>query len=333
MVELERVMVNYKPTSFYRNGKILNSLFKSVAFLAAVLIPSIAIFIFLVLFKESILAIKTFGFLHFITSTDWDDVSGKFGGLIPLIGTFYTTLIAILIATPFSIGIAIYITELAPKWFKPIVSTTIELLAAIPTVIYGMWGLFVLSPVMQNTIEPWLHDHLHNLPIIGIFFKGATIGVDTLTSGLVLSIMIIPFISSLIKDAFNLVPNVIKESAYGMGATRWEVIKNIVIPYTKTGVIGSIIFGLGRAMGETMAVSFVNGNNHSVSLNLSILSLFNSITTVTVTLADEFTEAMDHLYQSSLFYLALILLSISFTTLSLAKIIIWRLEKRWTVNR
>ncbi len=331
MIELKDSGAVSPTLSMKRNGKLGNTIFKYAAFTAAALIPIIVLMIFVVLFIESYPAIKAFGVWHFISSKTWDAVDQKFGGFTPLFGSIYVTIWAFIFAAPISLGVAIYITELAPHWLKPIVTTAIELLAAIPTVIYGFWGLFVLAPVMQNDVEPWILNHLAAVPGIGFLFNGPGIGIDTFTTAVILSIMITPFMSSLIKDAFNLVPEVIKESAYGLGATRWEVIRKVVMPYVSSGIFGAGIFAIGRALGETMAVSFVNGNNHSPGNFFDMLSLLNSVTTITVTLADEFTEAMQHLYLSALFYLALILLSISFSALALAKIFIWRLEKRWKV--
>jgi phosphate ABC transporter, permease protein PstC len=329
MIELKDSGVVSPAVSMKRNGRVGNTLFKIAAFTAAALIPIVVITIFVVLFIEAYPAIKAFGVWHFITTKSWDAVNNHFGAFTPLFGSIYVTIWAFIFAAPISIGVAIYITELAPNWLKPIVTTAIELLAAIPTVIYGMWGLFVLAPVMQNHIEPWILDHLATLPVIGFLFNGPGIGIDTFTTAVILSIMITPFMSSLIKDAFGLVPEVIKESAYGLGATRWEVIRKVVMPYVSSGIFGSGIFAIGRALGETMAVSFVNGNNHNPGSFLDMLSLLNSVTTITVTLADEFTEAVGRLYLSSLFYIALILLTISFSTLAVAKIIVWRLERRW----
>ena len=329
MIELKDSGAYGPAVSMKRNGKVGNTLFKTAAFTAAALIPIVVITIFVVLFIEAYPAIKAFGVWHFITTKSWDAVGNHFGAFTPLFGSIYVTIWAFIFAAPISIGVAIYITELAPHWLKPIVTTAIELLAAIPTVIYGMWGLFVLAPVMQNHIEPWILDHLAKLPVIGFLFNGPGIGIDTLTTAVILSIMITPFMSSLIKDAFGLVPEVIKESAYGLGATRWEVIRKVVMPYVSSGIFGSGIFAIGRALGETMAVSFVNGNNHNPGSFLDMLSLLNSVTTITVTLADEFTEAVGRIYLSSLFYIALILLTISFSTLAVAKIIVWRLERRW----
>ncbi len=280
--------------------------------------------IFLILFYESRLAIQKFGFLQFLTSTSWDPVRESFGALPMIAGTLISTFIAIIIAAPISIGIAIFITELAPSWLKGFVITCVELLAAIPSIIYGMWGFLILAEVMRNKVEPFLQTVLGPIPLIGKLFSGVPTGVDVLTTSLVLSIMIIPFMASVVKDAFNLVPSVMKESAYGLGATKWEVIKDVVIPYTASGIAGGLILSTGRALGETMAVAFLAGNVPQIPK-----SLLEPFTTITVALANQFTEADTPLYLSSLFYLSLILFIISFIILILAKLMVLRLEKRW----
>ncbi|WP_038056838.1 phosphate ABC transporter permease subunit PstC [Thermodesulfobacterium hydrogeniphilum] len=280
--------------------------------------------IFLILFYESRLAIQKFGFLQFLTSTSWDPVRESFGALPMIAGTLISTFIAIIIAAPISIGIAIFITELAPSWLKGFVITCVELLAAIPSIIYGMWGFLILAEVMRNKVEPFLQTVLGPIPLIGKLFSGVPTGVDVLTTSLVLSIMIIPFMASVVKDAFNLVPSVMKESAYGLGATKWEVIKDVVIPYTASGIAGGLILSTGRALGETMAVAFLAGNVPQIPK-----SLLEPFTTITVALANQFTEADTPLYLSSLFYLSLFLFIISFIILILAKLMVLRLEKRW----
>ncbi len=280
----------------------------------------------LILFYESRLAIEKFGFIHFITNANWDPVNEDFGALTMVIGTIISTLLAVSIATPVSIGIAIFITELAPKWLKPIVSGAIELLAAIPSIIYGMWGFFVITPIMANKVEPWLQATFGSLPLVGALFSGVPTGVDVLTTSLVLSIMIIPFMASVVRDSFNMVPSIMKESAYGLGATQWEVIRHVVIPYTASGIAGGLILSTGRALGETMAVTFLAGNNPQIPK-----SLFDSFTTITVALANQFTEADTDIYLSSLYYLSMILFLVSFVMLSIAKFMVLRLEKRWKV--
>jgi len=280
--------------------------------------------IFFILLYESRLAIKHFGIVHFLTSTDWDPVKESFGALPMIAGTLISTFIAILISAPVSIGIAIFVTEIAPRWLKGIVVSAIELLAAIPSIIYGMWGFLILAGVMRNKVEPFLQKIFGPIPIIGKFFAGTPTGVDVLTTSLVLSIMIIPFMASVVKDAFNLVPGVMKESAYGLGATKWEVIKDVVIPYTASGIAGGLILSTGRALGETMAVTFLAGNVPQVPT-----SLLQPFTTITVALANQFTEADTPLYLSSLFYLSLFLFAISFIILIIAKLMVLRIEKKW----
>ncbi|MDK2860970.1 MAG: phosphate transport system permease protein [Thermodesulfobacterium sp.] len=280
--------------------------------------------IFLILLYESKLAIQNFGVINFLTSTEWDPVRESFGALPMIVGTLISTFIAILLAAPISIGIAIFITELAPSWLKGIFTTAIELLAAIPSIIYGMWGFLVFAKYMREDIEPALQKIFSPIPILSQLFSGNPTGIDVLTTSIVLSIMIIPFMSSVVKDAFNLVPSVMKESAYGLGATKWEVVKDVVIPYTASGIAGGLILSTGRALGETMAVTFLAGNVPQIPK-----SLLEPFTTITVALANQFTEADTPLYLSSLFYLSLFLFVISFGVLILAKLMMLRIEKRW----
>jgi phosphate transport system permease protein len=278
----------------------------------------------LILLYEARLAIKEFGFIHFLTYTNWDPVREDFGAATMIFGTVVSTILSVLIAAPVAIGIAIFITELAPNWFKPIVSTAIELLAAIPSIIYGLWGFFILAPIMATKVEPWLQDKLGDVPLIGKLFQGAPTGVDVLTTSLVLSIMIIPFMAAVVRDAFNMVPPIMKESAYGLGATKWEVIRQVVIPYTASGIAGGLILSAGRALGETMAVTFLAGNRPEIPK-----SLLEPFTTITVALANQFTEADTDVYLSALYYVGLLLYLVSFTMLGIAKFMVLRLEKRW----
>lgn len=305
-------------------NKLLNAVFgyklKFWALFVGLLFP---IAMSLVLLHESRLAIEKFGFLNFLTNTKWDPVAEEFGGATMIVGTLISTLIAIFLATPVAIGIAIFLTELAPRKLAGILSTLIELLAAIPSIIYGMWGFFVLAPLMSQKVEPFLQRIFGNIPIIGQLFSGYPTGLDVLTTSLVLSIMIMPFTTSVVREAFMLVPDVMKESAYGLGATKWETIRHVVIPYTTSGIVGGVILSTGRALGETMAVTFLAGNVPQIPK-----SLFDSFTTVTVTLANQFTEADTDLYLSSLYYLALVLFAISFSTLILSKVLYMRIGKR-----
>lgn len=269
----------------------------------------------------SLPAIRKFG-IGFIFSAEWNPVTDEFGGLVPIFGTIVTSAIALLIAVPVSFGISLFLTELCPPRLKRPLGTAIELLAGVPSIIYGMWGLFIFAPMFRDNVEPWLNSHLGVLPLVGYLFRGPPMGIGMLTAGLILSIMVIPFIASVMRDVFEVVPSLLKESAYGLGATTWEVVWNIVLPYTKTGVVGGIMLGLGRALGETMAVTFVIGNAHE--LHASLLMPGNSIAS---TLANEFTEAVGEFYTSSLIELGLILFAITFIVLAFAKLLLIRLSR------
>ncbi|MFA4909815.1 MAG: phosphate ABC transporter permease subunit PstC [Desulfobacteria bacterium] len=303
----------------------IDIIFSSITAVASLSVLLLILGILYVLIMESYPSIEKFGFLRFITSTDWNPVKGSFGAATNLFGTAITTVLSILIAVPVAIGIAIFVTEIAPNFLKGPIGAAIELLAAIPSIIYGMWGLFTLAPIMANYIEPALQKSIGSLPLVGVLFEGTPMGIDLLTASVILSIMIIPFTASISRDAFNLTPAVIKESAYALGATKWEVVKDIVIPYSKVGVFGGVVLSLGRALGETMAVAFVLGNNHQITK-----SLFDAAATITVTLANEFTEADTDIYLSSLFYLALLLFVMSFIILALAKFFILKAERKYS---
>lgn len=281
--------------------------------------------IFYALLSESKLAIKSFGVFKFITTVDWDPVAEIFGAASTLYGTAVTTAISLLFAIPVALGIAVFITEIAPSFLKGPIGVAIELLAAIPSIIYGMWGLFTLAPIMEMYIEPFLQSTLGKVPGLGILFEGTPMGIDLLTASVILSIMIIPFTASVARDSFNLTPPIVKESAYAVGATKWEVVKDVVLPYSKLGVFGGVVLSLGRALGETMAVAFVLGNKHQITT-----SLFDAAATITVSLANEFTEADTDLYLSSLYYLALILFVMSFITLAVAKFFLLRAERKYS---
>ena len=255
----------------------------------------------------------------FLTKEQWDTAAGSFGALGPVAGTLITSGIALLLALPVSIGIAMFLTELSPTWLRRPLGTAIELLAAIPSIIYGMWGLFVIAPLFIKYVQPFLAVTLGNVPVIGGLFSGAQLGVGVLTAGVVLAIMIVPFITAVLRDVFSLVPPMLKESAYGLGATTWEVVHNVVIPHTKIGMVGGVMLGLGRALGETMAVTFVIGNAHG--LNLSLFAPGNSIAS---TLANEFNEASSDEHRSALLALALVLFLITTIVLAFAKWLISR---------
>ncbi|WP_457644608.1 phosphate ABC transporter permease subunit PstC [Persephonella sp.] len=299
-------------------------IFAVISFSAAFTIFTLIFSTIIVLYNESSLAIHKFGLLNFIFTVDWDPVRDVFGAAASLYGTLVTTILALSIAIPVSIGIAIFLTEISPHFLKTPIGVAIEMLAAIPSIIYGMWGLFTLAPIMAEYIEPALQSVFGDIPVIGKLFEGTPMGVDLLTASIILSIMITPFIASISRDSFNLTPDIVKESAYALGATKWEVIKDIVIPYSKLGVYGGIVLALGRALGETMAVAFVLGNKHQITP-----SLLDAAATITVTLANEFTEADSDIYLSSLFYLALILFLMSFTILAVAKFFLLRAEKHY----
>jgi len=263
-----------------------------------------------VLWNESKPAIDQFGF-SFLVSKDWNPVTVKFGALIPIVGTLVSTFLALLFAVPLSLGIALFLAELAPHWLRAPFGTAIELLAAIPSIVYGMWGLFVLSPLMADYVQPWLQAHSGGFPL----FAGPTMGIGMLTAGLVLTLMIIPFIASVSRDVFLMVPKPLKEAAYGMGCTTWEVVRDIMIPYGKKGIVGAVFLGMGRALGETMAVTFVIGNAYHLSW-----SLFAPGNSIASTLANEFTEADGTVYLASLIELGLVLFLITFIVLGLAQL-------------
>ncbi|WP_287955637.1 phosphate ABC transporter permease subunit PstC [Achromobacter sp.] len=268
------------------------------------------------------LAFSTFGF-EFLWSSEWDAVNHKFGALVPIYGTLVTALIAMLIAVPVSFGVAYYLTEVAPKWLRQPVASAIELLAGIPSIIYGMWGLFIFVPVMAEYVNPWLDEHLGTLPFVGVLFSGPPLGMGMLTAGIVLAIMVVPFITSVMREVFLTVPRQLKESAYALGSTTWEVVWNIVLPHTRSAVIGGIFLGLGRALGETMAVTFVLGNAHR--LTASLLEPGNSIA---ATIANEFTEADSDIYLSSLIALGFLLFIVTFIVLAIAKLMLNRLNRQ-----
>jgi phosphate transport system permease protein len=285
----------------------------------AFLVFSLLLAILVSLVIGSQLTLHKYGF-SFIWTAEWDPVQEQFGALVPIYGTLVTSLVAMLIGVPVSFGIALFLTELSPAWLKRPLGTAIELLAAIPSIIYGMWGLFVFVPLFQTHIQPLIIKTLGTVPYAGVLFAGPPIGIGMLTAGVVLSIMVIPFITAVMRDVFEIVPPMLKESAYGLGATTWEVVWRVVLPYTKVGVIGGVMLGLGRALGETMAVTFVIGNANRLAA--SLMAPGNSIASA---LANEFTEAVGDLYFSALIELGLILFLITTIVLALAKLLLLRL--------
>lgn len=260
--------------------------------------------------------------LDFFFSSDWNPVENKYGALVPVYGTVVTAIIAMLISVPVSFGIAFFLTEVAPRWLRTPIGTAIELLAGIPSIIYGMWGFFILMPVMRDHLIPWMNDNLGPLPVIGALFQGPPIGAGMLTSGLVLAIMVIPFISSVMRDVFLTVPGRLKESAYALGSTRWEVVWDIVLPYTRSAVIGGIFLGLGRALGETMAVAFVIGNNVAFTK-----SLLEPSTTIAALIANDFGEATAD-YRAALLLLGFVLFLVTFVVLALARLMLMQLSRK-----
>jgi phosphate transport system permease protein len=268
------------------------------------------------------LAFRTFGW-RFVTISDWDAVGGHFGALVPIYGTLVTSAIALIIAVPVSIGIALFLTDIAPRWSRGPIAVAIELLAAIPSIIYGMWGLFVFAPFMAAQVEPWLKDRLGNTALFGPLFSGPPIGIGMLTAGIVLGIMVIPFIAAVSRDVFNAVPTALKESAVALGSTRWEILSRVTLPYTRSAIVGAVFLGLGRALGETMAVTFVLGNAHDLSASLLMPS--NSIAAA---IANEFTEADTDLYRSSLIALAFLLFVVTLIVLTIAKLLLLRMNRQ-----
>ena len=267
-------------------------------------------------------AFATYGW-GFLWSSDWDAVNLRFGALVPIYGTLVTSAIAMIIAVPVSFGIALFLTEVAPAWMRTPVGSAIELLAGIPSIIYGMWGLFVFVPFMAEHINPKLNDTIGQWPLIGPLFEGPPLGIGMLTAGIVLAIMVIPFIASVMRDVFLTVPGQLKESAYALGSTTWEVVWDIVLPYTRSAVIGGVFLGLGRALGETMAVTFVLGNAHE--LTASLLMPGNSIA---ATIANEFAEADSEMYRSALIALGFVLFLVTFVVLTIARLMLRQLAKR-----
>lgn len=291
---------------------------RSAAFLVLLLLSGVIVSLII----GSMPALQAFGF-DFITTQSWNPVTEKFGAMAPIYGTLVTSLIAMLIAVPVGLMIAFFLTELCPQWLRRPIAIAIELLAGIPSIIYGIWGLFVFAPFMQVHIQPLLISLFGPIPGLSSLFAGPPYGIGMLTAGLILAIMVLPFITSISRDVFEAVPPVLKEAAYGVGCTTWEVFRNVVLPYTRVGVIGGVMLGLGRALGETMAVTFVIGNAHKISA-----SVLAPGTTISATIANEFTEAVGDIYTSSLIALGLILFAITFIVLTIARLLLARIERR-----
>jgi phosphate transport system permease protein len=292
----------------------------TLLFAASVLIVLVGIIVSLAIGAAP--AFKEFG-AGFVSRVEWDPVGDQFGAMIAIWGTLATSIIALAVAFPISFGIALFLTEICPVWLRRPMGTAVELLAGVPSIIYGMWGLFVFAPLFADHVQPLLKETLGQLPIVGQLFQGPAMGIGILTAGLILAVMIIPFIASVMRDVFEIVPTVLKESAYGLGCTKWEVVRKVVLPYTRNGVVGGVMLGLGRALGETMAVTFVIGNAHDLSW-----SLFSAGNSISSTLANEFAEAASPLHVSSLFALALILFAITFIVLSAAKLMLVGMSRK-----
>jgi phosphate transport system permease protein len=319
--EAEMVAITEARTRRRPAGSAGDVVFHGLTVLFAVLVLVILGGVIVSLAVGALPALRKFGF-GFIVNGAWNPVTDNFGALAPIYGTLVTSLIAMLIGIPVAFGVALFITELCPKWLRRPLGTMIELLAAIPSIIYGIWGLFVLAPFIQQYVEPALINTIGKVPIVGILFAGPPLGIGVLTAGFILAIMVLPFIASVMRDVFETVPPMLKESAYGIGATTSEVVWRVVLPYTRIGVVGGILLGLGRALGETMAITFVIGNSHHVHA-----SILQPGTTISAALANEFTEAVGDLYQSSLIALGFILFIITFIVLAAAKLMLLRLQK------
>jgi phosphate transport system permease protein len=319
-VALQRVAAS--DTRHATGQRLREKLFRGATFVAALLVLTLLGGVAVSLFTGAWPALAHFK-LGFLVESVWNPVTDKFGALAPVYGTLVTSLIAMLFAVPISFGIAVFLTELAPPWMRRPVGVAIELLAAVPSIIFGIWGLFVLSPVLQRTVQPWLIEGIGPLPVVGKLFQGPPFGIGIFTAGVVLAIMVIPFVAAVMRDVFETVPDVLKESGYGLGATTWEVIWQVVVPYSRTGMVGGIMLGLGRALGETMAVSFVIGNAHRISS-----SLLAPGTTISASIANEFTEAGGDLYTSSLVALGALLFLITFTVIAAARLMLMRLDRR-----
>jgi len=315
-------MLKTAKTKVVKIQRIQDFFFHKLTFFFAALVLIFLVGIILSLIVSAWPTFKEFGFKFFI-STDWDVVNSKFGMVISIYGTLISALIALIIAVPLSFGIALFLTEISPNWLKRPLGTAIELLAAIPSIIYGMFGLFVFAPIFGDYIQPVLQLVFGKIPIIGALFVGAPNGIGILCAGIILAFMIIPFIASVMRDVFEIVPSVLKESAYGIGCTKWEVVSKIVFPYARNGVVGGVMLGLGRALGETMAVTFVIGNANRINA-----SLFAPGSSIASTLANQFGEAEPGLHYSSLFALGLALFIITFVVLGLAKFMLFSMEKR-----
>ncbi|RIK99506.1 MAG: phosphate ABC transporter permease subunit PstC [Proteobacteria bacterium] len=297
-------------------------IFRSVTRIAAIMVLALLGGVIVALVIGAMPALQAFGF-SFLTTQSWNPVTEQFGALAPIYGTLVTSLIAMVIAVPFGLLIALFLTELCPKWLRRPIGVAVELLAGIPSIIYGIWGLFVLAPFLQVHVQPALISAFGSVPVLSSLFAGPPYGIGVLTAGLILAIIVLPFITSISRDVFEAVPPVLKEAAYGLGCSTWEVMRHVVLPYTRVGVIGGVMLGLGRALGETMAVTFVIGNAHRITA-----SLLAPGTTISASIANEFTEAIGEVYTASLIALGLILFVITLIVLAAARYMLLRIERR-----
>ncbi len=319
--EASAVAVHSPRPPVLQNNALMDALFRNLTRFFAFVVFSLLAAIIVSLWVGSLPSIHKFG-LGFLASAKWDPVQEEFGALVPIYGTIVTSTIALAIAIPVSFGIALFLTELSPVWLRRPLGTAIEMLAAIPSIIYGMWGLFVFVPIFQEYVQPFLAHTIGKVPVLGLLFSGPIMGIGMLTAGIILAVMVIPFITAVMRDVFELVPPMLKESAYGLGSTTWEVVWRVVLPFTRVGVIGGIMLGLGRALGETMAVTFVIGNAHEFST-----SLFMPGNSIASALANEFTEAVGDVYTSALIELGLLLFVITTIVLGCSKLLLLQLAK------
>jgi phosphate transport system permease protein len=299
-----------------------DSAFRTATLVAAITVLALLAGVLISLLLGSLPAWHAFGF-NFLTTQVWNPVTEKFGALAPIYGTVITSLIAMLIGVPISLGIAFFLTEICPERLRRSIGIAIELLAGIPSIIYGIWGLFVFAPWFQQYVQPFLIDTFANVPLMNQLFAGPPYGIGMLTAGLILGVMVLPFITSITREVFETVPPVLKEAAYGIGCTRWEVMRRVVIPYARVGIIGAVMLGLGRALGETMAITFVIGNAHKISP-----SILAPGTTISAAIANEFTEAVGDIYTAALIALGLILFFITFVVLAIARLMLMRIEQK-----
>jgi phosphate transport system permease protein len=317
---MSAITIPYQPQ--LRREARAESLFRGLTVTSAALVLMLLAGVLMALCAGAWPALKTFRF-GFLVHEVWNPVTDQFGALAPLYGTVITSLIAMLIAVPLAFGIAVFLTETCPLWLRPPIASCIELLAAVPSIVFGIWGLFVLAPILQHWVQPWLIDALGDLPWIGKLFRGPPYGIGLMTAGFVLAIMVLPFITSVMREVFLATPGSLKEAAYGIGATQWEVVWDVVLPNSRAGIIGGMMLGLGRALGETMAVTFVVGNAHRIST-----SLLAPGTTISASIANEFTEAVGTLYTSSLIALGLLLFVLTFIIIAAARLLLMQIERR-----